>query len=515
MKARLDWAPRGLAVCCVLACASATTSAALAQEAPAATAADDEEEEEAGFEETKPASDSPKEDAAKEEDEEPTAAAGTTADAPAAPAASDDDPERQRVVAAVGLELVPSSGYPEPYVRGIAGGSLRSLFHGLQWPQLPYIAGGPKTRLGFSGGGWVDTSYRSSEAGLADQGTDYDRVQWLQQSRFVLRATPTYSLESGWFVQGQAELVANSDVPSANQLVDTDDLWIRAGKWDVFDIHVGRFQGWEIYHLGMGLDLNTFERAGAVSGTNTPVGLYGVNYFWDRPSGAGNIAAHLFPTDFLRIELLGRFGALSSGLNLASVRPVGIVDFGFVKFKVGAEYGKQTRPERGDPVCDASGNCRDPFPQYRTERGAGASLQFVLAPYAEAGFSYATALVDARTQLDTPDLAATNDTTSYGGFLNVSVSGPVTFGDPGDLVIGGGIHSTKQNNELVNPTTGKNNYYTHSQMFAAVQYTLWQRLAIKVVYAHASAGFHPLSDTTPVEYDNTATSYRLRVAYDF
>jgi hypothetical protein len=513
MKARFDWAPRGLAVCCVLACALATTSAALAQEAPAAAAAEEDEEEEEGFEETKPSSDSAKEDSGKDEDAEPAAAAETTAAAPAAPAVSEDDLERQRVVAAVGLELVPSSGYPEPYVRGIAGGSLRSLFHGLQWPQLPYIAGGPKTRLGFSGGGWVDTSYRSLEAGLAES-TENDKVDWRQQSRFVLRATPTFSLESGWFVQGQAELVANSDVPSANQLVDTDDLWIRAGKWDVFDVHVGRFQGWEIYHLGMGLDLNTFERQGADSENSRPPGVYGVTYFWDRPQGAGNVAVHLFPTDFARIELLGRFGPLGGGLNVVSVRPVGIVDFGFVKFKVGAEYGKQRPAQRGE-VCDAAGTCKDKFPQRRTERGVGASLQFVLAPYAEFGFNFATALTDERSSLDVPDLGKTTDTTSYGGFLNVSVSGPFTFGDPGDLVIGGGLHNTELNNELVNPTTGKNNYYTHSQLFAAVQYTLWKRLAIKLVYAHATGGFHPLQDTMPIEYENTATSYRLRFAYDF
>jgi hypothetical protein len=362
----------------------------------------------------------------------------------------------------------------------------------------------------------VDTSYRSLDAGLADRGTDFDRVDWRQQSRFVLRATPTYSLESGWFVQGQGEFVANGDVPADNQLVDTDDLWIRAGKWNLFDVHVGRFQGWEIYHLGMALDQNTFERKGADSPNSpTPPGIYGVNYFWDRPQGAGNIAVHLFPTDFVRLELLGRFGPLGGGLSVVAARPVGIVDFGFVKFKVGAEYGKQTRPERAEPTCDAAGNCKERFPQYRTERGVGASLQFVLEPYAEAGFSYATALVDARNNEDAPDLANTTDTTSYGGFLNVSITGPVTFGDPGDLVIGGGLHSTELNDERVNLTTGKNNYYTHSQIFAAVQYTLWKRLAIKVVYAHASAGFHPLSDPMPVEHDNEATSYRLRVAYDF
>jgi hypothetical protein len=503
-------------VCSVLAFASAVPVPAWAQDAappgdasaPAAPA--DADEEEAGFEEPKPA---PPPAEAEAEAEAAPADADKAPEA-TAPAAATDDPARAEAVSAVGVELLPGSAYPEPMVRGIRGGSLRTTFHGLQWPQLPYLAGQPKTRLGLSGSAWVDTSRRSTEAGNPN-GVEYDRIRWLQQSRFVLRATPTYSMESGFFVQGQGELVANSDVPNANQLVDTDDLWVRVGKWNVFDIQFGRFQGWEVYHLGMGLDLNTLERQGAVGAGDPPPGLYGVTYFWDRPSGAGNIAAHVYPTDFLRFELLGQVGQPGQRILFAA-RPVGILDLGFVKLKVGAEYGKETPPEQADDVCDpTTGVCRDPFPQFTERRGFGAGLQFVLDPYVEAGFSYAAALIDEQTVQDVPDLGKTNDTKTYGGFLNVAVFGPHTIGEPGQLVLGAGYHKTKLTTELVNPTTGEHDNFDHTQYFGAIQYTLWRHLAVKLVVSHATGGYHPLSNNMPIEYENKALSYRLRVAYDF
>src|SRR5438105_1834226 len=43
------------------------------------------------------------------------------------------------------LQRLPASAYPEPYTRGIEGGSLRTTFHGLQWPYYP------KTGIGVSG----------------------------------------------------------------------------------------------------------------------------------------------------------------------------------------------------------------------------------------------------------------------------------------------------------------------------------------------------------------------------
>ena len=63
----------------------------------------------------------------------------------------------------------------------------------------------------------------------------------------------------------------------------------------------------------MGLDQNTLERSGAwivSSSLPRPTDGYGLTYFWDRQDYLlGGYAAHVYPTKFLRGELLGHIGA--------------------------------------------------------------------------------------------------------------------------------------------------------------------------------------------------------------
>lgn len=216
---------------------------------------------------------------------------------------------------AVELERLAGQAYPEPHVRGIHGGSLWLTMHGLQWPYMP--AADESVSIGFSGSVWVDTSYGKVDAGLAE---DQSVKEWRQQSRFVLRVTPTFNYKDDWFLQTQGELVLTGAAPTRTEdFLVADDLYLRVGKWQRFDLTAGRFQGWEIYHLGMGLDLNTVERDGARSVNNRPIDLYGVTYFWDRPNGPGRLALHYYASDSLRFELLGQIGA--SSLNVLGVRP--------------------------------------------------------------------------------------------------------------------------------------------------------------------------------------------------
>jgi hypothetical protein len=217
----------------------------------------------------------------------PPEAAKPLDNAPPAPAHED-------AAAAVGIERVPGSGYPEPRTRGIKGGSLWMTMHGLQWPYLPARNGKPALRLGISGSIWSDGSYAritSGNRGASGQPDPPHQKRWANQSRAVLRASPTYSTESGWFAQGQAELVALGDQQfntGTGLMGFTDDLWVRIGKWNLIDITAGRFQGWEIAnHYGMGLDLNTLEREGAniQTASKHPATAYGLSYFWARADG--------------------------------------------------------------------------------------------------------------------------------------------------------------------------------------------------------------------------------------
>ena len=388
----------------------------------------------------------------------------------------------------IGVERLPDSAYPTYKTRGLYGGSLWLTFHGLQWPNLPKRPGEPDLLLGLSGSGWVDTAYEAISPGNP---TEQKIKYWRQQGRFVFRATPTYRVDP-WFVQGQAELVANNDQTlGRDQAADTDDLWVRAGRWDVFDIQVGRFQGWEVYHLGMGLDLNTFERKGAAADTSKPPDFYGVTYAWDRPSGAGNIAGHVYVTDWLRVEDLIRIGN-DNGYNTLGDRGALIFDIGWLKLKGGAEYLNTTNRLQG--------------PRDRMRRwGYGGSIQFVLEPYVEFGINGARALSDSWDNSGAYRQDQSYTIFSTGGFLNARIID--------QLLVGGGINYT-HNEDLHVDSTGNPGRWTQTQIFGAVQYGLFGKLFLKLVVGNARAYFAP-SFTNAQPFTNTMSSVRLRASFYF
>jgi hypothetical protein len=395
---------------------------------------------------------------------------------------------------AVEVERLAGSAYPEPYVRGLHGGSLWLTMHGLQWPYMPRRGPGDSVSLGFSGSVWVDTSYQKVTSGLPE--TDPSIKEWRQQSRFVLRATPTFNTADDWFVQGQGELVLNgaSPPPGAGFLV-ADDLYVRAGKWNQFDLTAGRFQGWEIYHLGMGLDLNTVERLGARTDLNAPVDIYGVTYLWDRADGPGRLALHYYPTDYLRFEVMGQIG--SSALNSLGVRPVGVLDIGVLKVKLGAEYREETPRQQSADRKDSI-----------KSRGVGGTVQVVLDPYFEAGVALAHALVDTYNVQGILDAGRSTTTTSYGMFANAR---PVDR-----FLLGVGANYTKEHNLKVDVTGRLNDQRTHLQVFGAAQYAFWDQFYLKGVLAYATALKNPESDPPPItDFRNKMLSFRLRMMYLF
>ena len=420
---------------------------------------------------------------------DPAEAGAEPAEAPATADESKSSP-----IAPISIEGLPASAFPAPNVRGINGGSLWLTAHGLQWPQLPAIGAPGTARLGLSGSVWVDTSYLKVDSGLP--ATDPSIKEWRQQSRLVLRASPTYNAAADWFVQGQGELVLRGAAPTRTEdNIVADDLYVRVGKWNRFDLTAGRFQGWEIYHLGMGLDLNTVERDGARTEITAPVDLYGVTYFWDRPNGPGRLAAHVYATDYLRFELMGTIG--SSGLNVLGVRPVAVLDLGIIKVKAGAEYGKETPRQQSADRLDSL-----------LRRGGGGTIQVVLDPVLEAGVAAARALIDAYNVQGVLDAGRSSTTTSYGAFANVRVLDP--------LILGAGANYTEENNLKVDVTGTLNDIRTHLQVFGAAQYWLWDQLYIKGVFAYANAHVNRLSDPPPVaDFRHTMLSGRIRLMYLF
>ncbi len=384
----------------------------------------------------------------------------------------------------IGIRRLEGKAYPTYKTRGLVGGSLWRTFHGLQWPYMQ------RSGIGISGSLWIDTGYEKIDR--TEDPNQPDTKYILQEGRLVLRVTPTYS-RNRWFIQGQSEFVANKD-QNANQpqVADVDDLWVRVGMWNLFDIQAGRFEAWELYHFGMGMDLNTLERRGAfeaTSGLAVP-DVYGVTDTYYRPSGLGNVAAHFYPTKFFRFELLGQLGN-EGGLNTGAFRGAGILDFGWVKIKGGGEYKKQFSQNDG--------------PEKRDERGFGGAVQFVLKQYVEFGASGGWAITDHMDSRGNIDEQGSYNIWSAGGFLNARIIK--------DLLIGGGAHFTNKwdIHEDQDHNVGE---FSHLQAFGALQYLLFDRLYIKAVVAFARAHFAP-SFTENDPYYTKMISGRLRLQYDF
>jgi len=424
----------------------------------------------------------------------PAGVATTATAEPAKSPAVEPDPAS---ILEIGMQRLPGYAYPGDE-RGIAYGSMGLTFHGLQWPYMPARGKGSRFVVGISGWGWVDTSYQKFAPWGDNTNIDKSRAEyWIQQARLVLRITPTYSLGSDWFVQGQAEFVATED-QTIQRLdtggADTDDLWLRIGQWNKWDFQIGRYEGWEVFHLGMGLDLNTFERIGAYGQGDVynPV-FYGLTDSQYRPQGAaGNVAFHYYPLPYLRFELLSTLGSIGAAPTY-SARPVAILDFGWLKLKAGTEYQHFTGRLASDLVNE-------------THKGVGGGVQFVFLPHLEFGFSAAQGSVwkvnpgDGRL-----DRKGSVSRTSMGGFLNLSNG---SFNYP--VVFGLGSFYTGYEDQFLQGN--KVNEYWQLQNFVAVQYVAFQQLYIKLVGDYARGHW----DTAePLVYDDEMYSVRLRFALYF
>jgi hypothetical protein len=403
-------------------------------------------------------------------------------------------------------------------LRGIEGGSLwlEPDFQGLQWPQ------NTRSGLGVSGTFWVDSGYEKITRGTPQQPNS---SLLLQQGRGVLRLTPAY-VSGRFFGQAQAELVGNlcqavTTICLTTGTFSTDDLWIRFGMWNAWDFKFGRFEGWEVYHLGMGMEQYTLERLGAgmfgVDPFTTPKleapTFYGVNFIQYRPSdgqAVGHLAFHAYPTEFLRFELLAKLGTDNyrsdnatgdTPWNYYGGRPAVIFDIGWFKLRIAGEYQKRTATTQTlDP---GAGQKKDPVPA-RMQKGVGGSVQFVLAPILEFGVNAALGKQDETDAFARPVLENSFTNKSVGGFANFRVTT--------NSLIGLGANWTAQTDQFLAPASTANNFTSQLQGFGAFQYRPVGHLYIKVVLAGAQADFLP-SDLMVTQWHNRMISGRIRLLY--
>jgi len=413
--------------------------------------------------------------------------------APRAPDTSYDDAVREaqavegvKFIKMVGVHRLPPSAYPAAKVRGLYGGSMWLEMHGQQWPYMP------DTGIGISGYGWVSTGYQKLDKGNP---TEEDLTQYLQEGRFVFRLTPTF-VHKNWFIQTQAEFVAfNNQARTYPAVVFVDDLHVRFGQWGKtrhnWDIQVGRFLAWELFHLGLGLDLNTLERDGAPD-AGVP-SIYGVTRLFYRPSGPGNLALHYYPTQFLRFEGLVQYGAASQ--NAIGFRGAAIFDWGWIKIKGGGEY------EHTEPQSTSS-------QQTSTVYGGGGNLLFVIDPYVEFGVNAAWAKEQYTDIVGVPSPAGSNTHWTAGGFATARLYK--------GLLVGGGLQYSRQTDEAreVVGDIIEFGQFAHLQGYGALQYFLFDRLMIKAVIAYARSDVN--ATFTELEpYSNKQVSGRVQLTRYF
>ena len=428
------------------------------------------------------------------------AAAPSAATAPAAavqPAAHAEAEPTPAGGVPLTVEILPGSGYPEPKIRGLVGGSLWFVMPGLQFPYMAPETSKNGVRIAISGFVWNDTSYARLKS---DNPSAKNLTRWYDQGVGMVRFTPSYTTREGWFAMGNVETVANIEQTAvANNLGTVYDTWVRAGKWNQFDITVGRFQGWEVYHYGMGLDYNTLERTGASLPNLAATQIYGVSTYWDRPSfGVGDYAVHYYPTDYLRFEALGQIG--TQGNNVRAVRPAAIFDLGWLKLKAGWEFGV-AHDQRDGNLARTRNN------------GFGGAVQFVWNPYLEGGINGAIGYTDDWTETGKAAPLTSTTTKTYGGFLNGRVYGP--------LMVGLGANQTHWNNLLPNQSAqtpnlnGQTDYATHFQGFAAVQYSFWDKMFLKFVANYSRFHYQDVVQYPAAPYTNKEWGGRLRMMYLF
>lgn len=361
--------------------------------------------------------------------------------------------------------------------------------------------------LAWHGGLETDATY----AGYTEQGNVNPKQGFYDmRGRFVVGPTVEhrFGADDKWFVAARGELVAWLRERGSYQ-INADDVYGQVGKKGLWDLKLGRFQAWRVYHKGAGFDLYTIEDQGACaslaggscsleSGTFGPH-TYEVNANYYREP-AGKAAVHIYPAPWAGVELLGLMGN-ADGPNQLGGRAAALVHFPYVRASLGAEYRATRPPKENPPACPKCGNVSDTV-------GFGGGVEVTIKPVA-LGVNVAQGKYTSyNTTSGVLDNDASNTRTSLGGYAEFDVGSLVI---DRNLVLGFGLNRT----EVVDKV---NNFEQHYQGAAYAVFPLgFNDASIKVVVSQAT------EDIQKANGDGTATQLpttkmqaaRFRFSYPF
>lgn len=339
---------------------------------------------------------------------------------------------------------------------------------------VPSVAG---VDIGFSGYFWADTGYMTRTNAQAGQ---YDQAVTYLQGRFVLAATLRRDFDD-YFALARVEFLGLVNEYARSQYEPhTLDAFVRVGHRRWFDVQVGRFLAWEIYHRGQGIEFWTAEEAGALGGPS----LYWLDLTRGYRNESGQAAVHLYPLDWLKLEVAGVYGQENNQNNLG-VRPALHLTWRGLQFLAGYEYLRQLPQTEADKVNV-------------TSQGYAGRLQYSFGRYVTAGANFSQAFIDYVDIQGLVDSDRTLKKLTVGGFVDI---------DFWRSSIGLGYHHTDQRNR-------QSEHNTHDQAFAAYTFRFpIKGLSAKAVYGFALA--HIEDTDAHSSWENYVHSVRVRISYEF
>lgn len=358
------------------------------------------------------------------------------------------------------------------------------------------------------GGLEADTAY----AGYSDKGVDRPMAFYDMRGRFVVGPTleHRFGANNDWFVAARGEMVAWVREIGSYQ-VNADDVYGQVGKKGLWDVKLGRFQTWRVYHKGAGFDLYTIEDQGACTSAGLADGscslesnnfgphTYEVSYNYYRES-AGKVAVHVYPAPFLGLEFAGALGN-SGKVNQLGGRAAALFHIPLLRASAAVEYRGTAPGQDNLPTCN---NCNNTGHSI----GYGGGVELTLKPVA-IGVNGAQAK-DTKYNVTTGvlDTDASAKRTSLGGYAEVDVG---SLAIDRSLILGFGLNRTEVVDQI-------NNFEQHYQGAAYAVFPLgFNDAAIKLVVSEATL------DIQKAKGDGTATALptstmraaRLRFTYPF
>jgi hypothetical protein len=350
------------------------------------------------------------------------------------------------------------------------------------------------------------------------------------RGRFVLGPTFHHDFAgSGYSLNVVAQFVAWVQEQAGEYQINADDVYVQVGdaKWD---LQVGRFMTWRVYHKGLGFDLYTLEDNGAsrafpISNGTFAVHTYEVDYIFLRNSPyvggevAGRAALHYYPADILGFELAAAYGlADSRGSDTLGGRLATDLQWDFLQLSAAVEYRRQlqtgppvTVQDMGTPMersveCTGCGSSRN--------YGGGGGLRLSLSPVGLGGNfaigwdrkSQLTGDAEGQAHLDDK---ATGRRMSFGGYFELDVGSWLLSRS---LILGVGANRT----EFVLDNKNKE-FHLQSAAYVALPFGI-NNAMLKLVVSQAQADLYDATDTAGTAYIDQhpdSLAVRLRFSTNF